>query len=462
MCCHLSALSKCFQQKNLDLTEIQRAVEAKKEVLRLAREEPLDQHLGPEGRLHGMDIQEFAVLRRQFVDFVMENLEDRFPQMDLLSAFSFLDPSHLPVANGATTTYGKERILAKPRFVKQTQPIGDGPPNIKMEGNDRQQANKDNITRPTNLENTTSSANVVRTVEPQTTENVTAFPKFLKRKTERRITVETVTVAADGHRASESLTCAPNDAHLHLPEEVRWVIRARFPEDPLQLADGFVEQQAAVRRRGSPSPRTCPPQAHWAACQHPLQQAVFSTEHEILCPPVGLVYRPAVSQRAPASRSPNKARRPPQTAGTEVRAALDRYGVEDSGHRHLHKAVDMAPPTTASLRVRVTRPNGTLLASAEEWGRQGTAVTLHVQDITEKGRHHPAFGQLDSCPTERRNSGQSRDQNQARTELVPRFRSRFLGICLHEERVAGMQKPIGQQLQVRQAPEAEKKECSHL
>ncbi|KAI8496937.1 Carbohydrate sulfotransferase 10 [Branchiostoma belcheri] len=72
------------------------------------------------------------------------------------------------IANGATTTYGKERILAKPRFVKQTQPIEDGPPNIKMEGNDRQQANKDNITRPTNLENTTTSANVVRTVEPQT------------------------------------------------------------------------------------------------------------------------------------------------------------------------------------------------------------------------------------------------------------------------------------------------------
>ncbi|KAI8519257.1 hypothetical protein Bbelb_025140 [Branchiostoma belcheri] len=71
-------------------------------------------------------------------------------------------------ANGATTTYGKERILAKPRFVNQTQPIEDGPPNIKMKGNDRQQANKDNITRPTNLENTTSSANVVRTVEPQT------------------------------------------------------------------------------------------------------------------------------------------------------------------------------------------------------------------------------------------------------------------------------------------------------
>ncbi|KAI8516586.1 hypothetical protein Bbelb_051670 [Branchiostoma belcheri] len=83
---------------------------------------------------------------------------------------------------------------------------------------------------------------------------------------------------------------------------------------------------------------------------------------------------------------------------TEVRAALDRYGVEDSGHRHLHKAVDMAPPTTASVRVRVTRPNGTPLASAEERGRQGTAVTLHVHELTEEGRQHPAFAQLDSVP----------------------------------------------------------------
>ncbi|KAI8480692.1 hypothetical protein Bbelb_415850 [Branchiostoma belcheri] len=32
----------------------------------------------------------------------------------------------------------------------------------------------------------------------------------VSRKTERRITVETVTVTADGHRPSESLTCAPN------------------------------------------------------------------------------------------------------------------------------------------------------------------------------------------------------------------------------------------------------------
>ncbi|KAI8494018.1 hypothetical protein Bbelb_283650 [Branchiostoma belcheri] len=83
---------------------------------------------------------------------------------------------------------------------------------------------------------------------------------------------------------------------------------------------------------------------------------------------------------------------------TEVRAALDRYGVEDAGHRHLHKAVDMAPPTTASLalKVRVTRLNGTLLASAEERGRQGETVTLHVHELTEEGRQHPAFGQLDA------------------------------------------------------------------
>ncbi|KAI8493057.1 hypothetical protein Bbelb_290610 [Branchiostoma belcheri] len=53
-----------------------------------------------------------------------------------------------------------------------------------------------------------------------------------------------------------------------------------------------------------------------------------------------------------------------------------------------------APSTTASLRVRVTRPNGTLLAVTEERGRQGEAVTLHVHDITEEWRHHPAFAQL--------------------------------------------------------------------
>ncbi|CAH1240953.1 Hypp6243 [Branchiostoma lanceolatum] len=30
------------------------------------------------------------------------------------------------------------------------------------------------------------------------------------------------------------------------PEEVRWVIRARFAEDPIRLKDGRVEQQGAV------------------------------------------------------------------------------------------------------------------------------------------------------------------------------------------------------------------------
>ncbi|KAI8518834.1 hypothetical protein Bbelb_020910 [Branchiostoma belcheri] len=90
------------------------------------------------------------------------------PRLEKLRLISLTPIFAKNIANGATTTYGKERILAKPRFVNQTQPIEDGPPNIKMEGNDRQQANKDNITRLTNLENTTSSANVVRTVEPQT------------------------------------------------------------------------------------------------------------------------------------------------------------------------------------------------------------------------------------------------------------------------------------------------------
>ncbi|XP_019628622.1 PREDICTED: uncharacterized protein LOC109473176 [Branchiostoma belcheri] len=150
--------------------------------------------------------------------------------------------------------------------------------------------------------------------------------------------------------------------------------------------------------------------------QHPHSQSESAPRHDVILPAGWM-------------------KRKPRTRKTEVRAALDRYGVEDSGHRHLHKAVDMvlktfphlpfgrvreevkvvlknrryekrtrkarkAPPTTASsaLRVTVTRPNGTLLASAEERSRQGEAVTLHVQELTEEGRQHPAFAQLDSVP----------------------------------------------------------------
>ncbi|KAI8493030.1 hypothetical protein Bbelb_290340 [Branchiostoma belcheri] len=260
-------------------------------------------------------------------------------------------------------------------------------------------------------------------------ENLTAFPKFLKRKTERRITVETVTVTADGHRASESLTCAPNDAHLHLPEEVRWVIRAKFPDDPLQLADGSVEQQAAVYRvdvvdlatttwprcrcaaEAAPAPGPARRRRTGQPASTPYSRLVFLSPWS-LYDPHEQSSTTVMSRSSTASTSSNAGgNTPPELVRrrgtmtperksflTEVRAALDRYGVEDSGHRHLHKAVDMAPPTTASLRVRVTRPNGTLLASAEERGRQGEAVTLHVQDITEEGRHHPAFAQLDSVP----------------------------------------------------------------
>ncbi|XP_078587207.1 zinc finger protein 862-like [Branchiostoma floridae x Branchiostoma japonicum] len=107
---HMSALSKCFQQKRLDLTEIHNTVDRKKDVVRKARDQPLeelrlsklDEELGPGGRLDGLDIlvserdrQEFSSVRRQFIDNLLENLEERFPQTELLSAFGVLDPANL-------------------------------------------------------------------------------------------------------------------------------------------------------------------------------------------------------------------------------------------------------------------------------------------------------------------------------------------------------------------------------
>ena len=129
---HLSALSKCFQQKSLDLTEIQRAVEAKKQVVREARDAPLvggrldelDQDLGPEGRLYDLDImdsvqqrQQFSQVRREFIDNVIENMEGRFPKMDLLSAFSALDPARLPT--NLTGEYGWQNITTLSEFYSE-------------------------------------------------------------------------------------------------------------------------------------------------------------------------------------------------------------------------------------------------------------------------------------------------------------------------------------------------------
>ncbi|CAH1242605.1 Hypp6884 [Branchiostoma lanceolatum] len=87
-------------------------VETKKEVIRLARDQPLegrrlaelDEDLRPGGRLDGLDIQvsdkqreDFARLRRSFIDHLLENLDERFPQTELLSAFGVLDPGSRPV-----------------------------------------------------------------------------------------------------------------------------------------------------------------------------------------------------------------------------------------------------------------------------------------------------------------------------------------------------------------------------
>eukprot|EP00058_Branchiostoma_floridae_P012285 XP_002597773.1 hypothetical protein BRAFLDRAFT_77324 [Branchiostoma floridae] len=88
--------------------------------------------------------------------------------------------------------------------------------------------------------------------------------------------VDTKTVD-DGRFGSDQSTMAGSRAvgrttptYIY-PEEVRWVVRARFQDDALQLADGRVETQVyrapggrpavVVRDRGEPSLGTRPPQA---------------------------------------------------------------------------------------------------------------------------------------------------------------------------------------------------------
>ncbi|CAH1242822.1 GAK [Branchiostoma lanceolatum] len=113
-------------------TEVQTTVEAKKKIVREARDAPivggrleeLDHDLGRQGRLHDLEIQdspkqrqEFAALRRNFVDNIIDNLEECFPQMELLSAFSILDPAHLPET--MTGDYGWESINTLSEFYSE-------------------------------------------------------------------------------------------------------------------------------------------------------------------------------------------------------------------------------------------------------------------------------------------------------------------------------------------------------
>ncbi|KAI8516283.1 hypothetical protein Bbelb_048640 [Branchiostoma belcheri] len=168
------------------------------------------------------------------------------------------------------------------------------------------------------------------------------------------------------------------DRSEYFKDESPWVIRPRIPEDPLQLADGAVERQAAVYRvdvvdlatttwprcrcEAAPAPGPARRRRTGQPASTPYSMLVFLSPWS-LYDPHEQSSTTVMSQSSTASTSSNAGgNTPPELVRrrgtmtperksflTEVRAALDRYGVEDAGHRHLHKAVDMVLKTFPHL-----------------------------------------------------------------------------------------------------------------
>ncbi|XP_056137324.1 uncharacterized protein LOC130113734 [Lampris incognitus] len=118
---HLSSLSRCFQQEEINLQQIDRNVKAKMAVVRSMREgmrpgsrlPKLQEDLAAGGRLAdfqlpGHDPEWQGKVREPFVDQLLHNLEERFQSTELLSSFSILDPKQLPET--MPDHYGMEEV----------------------------------------------------------------------------------------------------------------------------------------------------------------------------------------------------------------------------------------------------------------------------------------------------------------------------------------------------------------
>ena len=123
---HICRLSRIFQREAIDLTELSRLVRTTLEIL-----QPLMHTCDPDGHLAkvGEHIDEqlssyvtppsqsqkdsfLNQIQKPFIQKLCDNLQQRFPDVELLDAFSIFDPSKLPPTYdiAVRTRYGMERV----------------------------------------------------------------------------------------------------------------------------------------------------------------------------------------------------------------------------------------------------------------------------------------------------------------------------------------------------------------
>ena len=123
---HICRLSRVFQREAIDLTELNRLVHTTLGVI-----QPLMQSSDPDGHLAkvGEDIDEqlstyitpltqsqrdsfLNQIQKPFIQNLCDNLQQRFPDVELLDAFSIFDPSKLPTTYDVAvhTRYGVKKL----------------------------------------------------------------------------------------------------------------------------------------------------------------------------------------------------------------------------------------------------------------------------------------------------------------------------------------------------------------
>jgi len=119
---HRSWLSRIFQKQNVDLTLIQPCSRTTVDAIKLHKDSP-----GPNLRklddVLATDLKDFQItpidaqkeqlkstVQLKYIEALTAGLENRFPELVELSAFSIFDPSKLPSIPKEISVYGHEKL----------------------------------------------------------------------------------------------------------------------------------------------------------------------------------------------------------------------------------------------------------------------------------------------------------------------------------------------------------------
>lgn len=131
---HLGRLSRIFQKQNVDLTLIQPCLKVTIDSIKQYKDHP-GPHLSKvrevvTSELKDFDIpisdakeEEFKALQSKYIEAVVDGLQDRFPNVSELEAFSLFDPQKCPASEDELIIYGQNKL----DILQTTYGTGDVP-----------------------------------------------------------------------------------------------------------------------------------------------------------------------------------------------------------------------------------------------------------------------------------------------------------------------------------------------